>query len=332
MDPFREDSGFTLIEVMISSSLILIAALAFAEQASYQNKVLISADTRIDVQDLKASVGILLSQKQACFSTLGGKGIGDTTTGIHRAYQDYSQAGSPWIDEVAYAVSATAPATPAHLYIQSATITGTLAPGNTGQLNLSLVINQTRLANAMTSYARDVILKTTLDLGGKITDCQTTDDVYSGKALMCSTPATDCLQGTSFCAGELYPNVTKDCLCFGAKTSGVSTNGTSCNGASPLPIISPTATPSPSPTPTPSPTPPAMLCSALPACGSGGSSYLMSDFSHVESYCNPTANLCKPGGATCSSSIGQNLVRICATAAPSCPTAMSGGDSYYSCP
>lgn len=237
----RNASGFSLIEVMVAASVMIVIALAIAQQSKMQAQMITGTESKMDIYDFRTSIAIALTKNNACQATLNGKKAGDAVTKIVRMYQDFSTSGSPWIQEDLYDLSTQSRFYLGYLELTGMRLVGGLPAGNTGEMKLEVEIQNKKDVTGPKHFRRDIVMQATLDGAGAITDCQAFVENAMAKSILCANPPVQCIPAANFCAGELFPNLASDCLCLGTKTSGTSVNGLTCTDPGSTPTPTPTS-------------------------------------------------------------------------------------------
>jgi hypothetical protein len=323
----RDQNGFSILEVVIASGMLSLLTYAFLAQTSIQQKTMNSWDSKLEANDVKTSVAILLSTVEACSNTFNNATQTATVTQIRRATQG---SGGTWSYTNAYETGVDHPINNT-LYIESIqlgadTTTGPIPPSSMGKLNIALNMVFTKNVIGPSRVTRYVPMRAQTNAAGRIVRCNSVTGEEQ-KRIFCQNPTMECTNSLDYCLGEAYANLVSDCLCNGQNSSGTNINGMPCG---------------PSPTPPPSGVP-LPICSSLASTCPSGNSYLFEFAFDRNLYCTPTevgmTNPCNgPTGSICEvPSTGKTLTRICGTGAPgtsaapwvSCATGNSGGTSFY---
>jgi hypothetical protein len=330
MSKVRDQKGFSILEVVIASGLLSLLTYAFLAQTSIQQKTMNAWDSKLEANDVKTSIAILLSNSYACNAAFQGKAQTDSITTIFRAERDSTGTWLP--PNPVYTVGTpTTNIINNTLYLEGIQLQpsqqgGTAIPANNqGELRVALRMVYVKDVIGAKNVTRYVQLKAETDGTGKIANC-TAISGEDQKQLFCKTPPTECSDSLNYCLGEIYANLVSDCLCNGIKTTGTNMNGMPCG-----------------PSPTPTSTAVSLAdCAAMPACPTGNP-YLFEYANDRNIYCTPTtvgaSNPCNgPTSAICEvPSTSKSLYRICGTGAPgssdapwaNCGTGTSGTTSFY---
>lgn len=244
MNCASNESGFSILEVLIAAAMLMVLALGIAQQSNMIDVMALQTEAKMDFYDFRTSIAIALSKRPACVQTLGGKLLsgGPAITKIVEGYQDFATAGNPWVFTDVYIVGDLTKLFRGSFSLESLALQGSVAPGNTGQAALLVGMRDRRRAGNAGTFTRQILLEVTLDGAGAITDCQAFVENAMAKPLLCDNPPLQCGSAVNYCSGELFANLASDCFCIGTKTSGTSATGIDCSA------VGPTPTPSPSPT------------------------------------------------------------------------------------
>jgi type II secretory pathway pseudopilin PulG len=324
---FRDQNGFSILEVVIASGLLSLLTYAFLAQTSMQQKTMNAWDSKLEANDVKTSIAILLSNSRACNQAFATKTQTGTTSIIYRAERS---SGGVWTTNAVYEVDPNKLINNT-LYLESVQLepsttgAGAIPPNNQGELRVALRMVFVKDVIGGKNVTRYVQLKVETDGAGNIANC-TAITGEDQKQLFCKTPPTECSDSLNYCLGEVYANLVSDCLCNGVKTLGTNMNGMPCG-----------------PSPTPTSTVVALAdCAAMPACPAGNP-YLFEFANDRNIYCTPNdvglTNPCNgPTSSLCEvAATSKALYRICGTGAPgtsaapwaNCGTGVSGTTSFY---
>jgi type II secretory pathway pseudopilin PulG len=324
----RDQNGFSILEVVIASAMLSLLTYAFLAQTSIQQKTMNAWDSKLEANDVKTSVAILLSNVEACSGTFNNTTQTANVTVINRAEKN---SGGIWTLSPVYRTgTATTNLINNTLYLESIKLendsTGAVPANNMGKLRIALNMVYTKNVTGPSRVTRYVTIKIQTDGAGRVARCNAVTGEEQ-KQIFCQNPTLECTNSLDFCLGEAYANLAADCLCNGAKSSGANINGMPCG---------------PSPTPPPSGVPLPACSSLASTCPTGNSYYFELQFDR-NLYCSPTGigmtNPCNgPTAAVCEvASTGKTLTRICGSGPPgssdapwvTCVNANSGGTAFY---
>ena len=253
-----QESGFSLIEVVMASGLAVTLSLAIAYQNNLLGTLSRRTDATFEINEIRSMIETSMKNPAACRATFGGL-IPNVVTSVQRIYRmQRLPASSVWVTQTAYQVESPMNIlTPVR--IAGIDMTGALMPRSNGRVMAHVRFRVPLSEGRSTEVARDIPIFAVTDQGGQVSDCQTFEagGVLQGSTpMLCADQVADCADQGDYCKGQAYNSTVENCLCFGTKVTGPNPAGRECSlTVSPSPTPTPTSTPTPPPSGTPSPSP-----------------------------------------------------------------------------
>ncbi len=197
----KNSKGFSLVEMMIVSAIMMTLAYAMMQQFEIQQKMATTSDAQFDMQDLLTQTRSILSNEAACTETFRTKPLaGATATEIKRAYKN-NPTDTVWQFSVFANLTADFSKN-----LKLKTISIAPSPASpTSQGIITLEISRLKKVFGGDTLTRTITVDVKTDVGGLITSCQfmgspapnakeiceALNGTYNTTTLKCDTTAVD---------------------------------------------------------------------------------------------------------------------------------------------